>query len=307
MPNATPRSVAAYSDAAPTDVGPVAPPASRLWDTLRHDRSLVIALGVLAAIALAALLAPWVTRYDPTRQLDLANLQLRPPSAAHWFGTDPVSRDVFSRVVYGTRVSLAVALLAVGLSISIGTTYGAIAGYVGGSVDTLMMRGLDALLSIPRVLLLLGVLSLWGQLSALSLVVLIGTTGWFGVARLVRAQVLSLRDREFVSASRALGTGSLRTLVRHVVPHLASSVLVAATLGVGNVIIVEAGLSYLGYGVPQPQPSWGAIIRDGREFLQTAWWLTIFPGMALIVTVLAVNVVSDRLRAAMNPRQLPAS
>lgn len=307
MPNATPRSVAAYSDAAPADVGPVAPPASRLWDTLRHDRSLVIALGVLAAIALAALLAPWVTRYDPTRQLDLANLQLRPPSAAHWFGTDPVSRDVFSRVVYGTRVSLAVALLAVGLSISIGTTYGAIAGYVGGSVDTLMMRGLDALLSIPRVLLLLGVLSLWGQLSALSLVVLIGTTGWFGVARLVRAQVLSLRDREFVSASRALGTGSLRTLVRHVVPHLASSVLVAATLGVGNVIIVEAGLSYLGYGVPQPQPSWGAIIRDGREFLQTAWWLTIFPGMALIVTVLAVNVVSDRLRAAMNPRQLPAS
>lgn len=308
MPNATPRSVAAFADAAPDDVGPDVAPSARLRATLRGDRTLLVAATVLLAIAIAALLAPLVTRYDPVKQLDVARLALLPPSADHWFGTDPLSRDVFSRVVYGARVSLAVALLAVALSIGTGTIYGAVAGYVGGTVDAAMMRSLDALLSIPRVLLLLGVLSLWGQLSTLALVVLIGVTGWFGVARLVRAQVIALREREFVSASQALGARPLRTLVRHVLPHVSSPVLVAATLGVGNVIIVEAGLSFLGYGVPVPQPSWGSIIRDGREYIptQSAWWLTVFPGLALVTTVLAVNVLSDRLRAAMNPRQLPA-
>ncbi|MFN8571860.1 MAG: ABC transporter permease [Gemmatimonadaceae bacterium] len=308
MPNATPRSVAAYAETAPGDVGPDVPPASRLLATLLQDRTMLVAVAVLLVIALGALLAPWVTRYDPSQQFDVARLLL-PPSADHWFGTDPLSRDVFSRVVYGARVSLAVALLAMSLSIGIGTVYGAVAGYAGGTLDATMMRSLDALLSIPRVLLLLGVLSLWGQLSTKSLVVLIGVTGWFGVARLVRAQVLALREREFVAASRALGARRWRILVRHILPHVSSPVLVAATLGIGNVIIVEAGLSFLGYGVPVPQPSWGSILRDAHPYLNTqiGWWLTVFPGLALVITVLAVNVLSDRLRAAMNPRQLPAS
>ena len=306
MPNATPSSVAAFADTAPAEIlASATQPTRRLWDTLRRDRTLKAGLFVLGIIIAAALLAPWLVRYDPTRQFDLAS-PLQPPSAQHWFGTDPVTRDVFSRVLYGARISLAIAFLAVALTLVIGTAYGALAGYVGGVVDTFMMRTIDAFLSIPRILMLIGVLSLWGHLSTLALVLLIAVTGWFGVARLVRTQVVALRDRDFVAASRALGAVGTRTLVRHVIPHLASPVLVAATLGVGHVIVVEAGLSFLGYGIPQPQASWGSIIRDGREFIQSAWWLTVFPGLALVLTVLAVNVVSDRLRAAMNPRQLPA-
>lgn len=306
MPNATPSSVAAFADTAPAEI--ISAPSqsrARFWEILRRDRALHVAIAVLALIVLAALFAPVLAPYDPTRQFELTS-RLQPPSAQHWFGTDPVTRDVFSRVLYGARVSLAIAFLAVALTLCIGTTFGAVAGYAGGFVDSMMMRTIDACLSVPRILLLLAVLSLWGQLRALSLVLLIGVTGWFGVARLVRAQVVALRDRDFVAASRALGSVGIRTLVRHVIPHLASPVLVAATLGVGHVIIVEAGLSFLGFGVPQPQASWGSIIRDGREFIQVAWWLTVFPGLALVLTVLAVNVVSDRLRAAMNPRQLPA-
>ena len=309
MPNATPSSVAAFADTAPAEViSASAEPRTRLWETLRQDRAFKVAILVLVSFMLAAILAPVLAPYDPTRLFELPT-PLQPPSALHWFGTDPTTRDVFSRVLYGGRISLAIAFLAVSLALGIGTGYGAIAGYAGGLVDTLMMRTIDACLSVPRILLLIAVLSLWGELSTLSLVLLIGVTGWFGVARLVRAQVVSLRDRDFVFASRALGAAGARTLVRHVLPHLASPVLVAATLGIGHVIIVEAGLSFLGYGVPQPQSSWGSIIRDGSESLQTGsgWWLTVFPGLALILTVLAVNVVSDRLRAAMNPRQLPAS
>lgn len=307
MPNVTPSSVAAFADTAPVEgLTGAAPRATRLGDALRRDRAFQLAAVALLVVGLSAIGAPWLTPFDPTQQFELTTLQLRSPSLQHWFGTDPFARDVFSRVLFGARVSLAIAFLAVALTLLIGVVYGAIAGYVGGIADTIMMRTIDALLSIPRVLLLLGVLSLWGQLSVLPLVLLIGVTGWFGVARLVRSHVIALRDREFVAASRALGAAGPRTLVRHVFPHLVSPVLVAATLGVGHVIIVEAGLSFLGVGVPQPQASWGSIIRDGREFIQIAWWLTVFPGLALIVTVLAVNVLSDRLRAAMNPRQLPA-
>jgi peptide/nickel transport system permease protein len=288
MPNVTPSSVAAFADTAPVEgLTGAAPRATRLGDALRRDRAFQLAAVALLVVGLSAIGAPWLTPFDPTQQFELTTLQLRSPSLQHWFGTDPFARDVFSRVLFGARVSLAIAFLAVALTLLIGVVYGAIAGYVGGIADTIMMRTIDALLSIPRVLLLLGVLSLWGQLSVLPLVLLIG-------------------DREFVAASRALGAAGPRTLVRHVFPHLVSPVLVAATLGVGHVIIVEAGLSFLGVGVPQPQASWGSIIRDGREFIQIAWWLTVFPGLALIVTVLAVNVLSDRLRAAMNPRQLPA-
>lgn len=306
MPNGTPTSVAAFADANPGEALVVAAGGrARLWQTLKQDPAFRWALLVLVLIVFAAALAPLLSPYDPDRQFDLTTA-LQPPSAQHWFGTDPVTRDVLSRVLFGARLSLTIAFLTVALTLFIGTTVGAVAGYAGGLTDAIIMRSVDALLSIPRILMLLGVLSLWGDLTPRALVVLIAVTGWFGVARLVRSQVIALRERDFVAASRALGAVGRRTLVRHILPHLASPVLVAATLGVGQVIIVEAGLSFLGYGIPSPQASWGSIIRDGQDSLQTAWWLTVFPGLALVLTVLAVNVVSDRLRAAMNPRQLPA-
>lgn len=302
MAKLTPSSVAAFADTAP-EFNATLTAADRPW---RQDRALVAAALTLALIIVAALAAPWIVPYDPTHQVALTQLQLKPPSSAHWFGTDPFSRDVFSRVVYGTRISLTIAFVSVALSLAVGTSVGAIAGFVGGFIDDLLMRIVDALLAIPRVLLILAFVSLWGTLPGWQLALLIGCTGWLGVARLVRAQVLELRDREFVIASRGLGSSQRSIIVRHVLPHLASPILVAATLGIGNVIVVEAGLSFLGIGIPQPQPSWGNIIRDGYDFVHTAWWLTVFPGLALIVTVLAANVLSDRLRRAIDPRQLPA-
>jgi peptide/nickel transport system permease protein len=305
VPNATPASVAAIANALPPVGGEGRPGAlARAWFGVRRDPGALIALGVLVVIVAAAIFAPLLAPYDPERLFDAA-LREQPPSAAHWLGTDPSSRDVLSRLMYGARISLAVAAVAVLLSVTLGTFIGAIAGYVGGHVDGLLMRGVDALISIPRILLLLGVLSLWGTLSPKALIVLIGITGWFGVSRLVRAEVTAVRGRDFVAASRALGAGHGRLFVRHVLPPIGTPILVAAALGVGNVVVVEAGLSFLGFGVPQPQASWGNMIRDGREAIQSAWWLTLFPGVALVATVLSVNALADRLRSALTPRQLP--
>jgi peptide/nickel transport system permease protein len=305
VPNATPASVAAIANALPPVGGEGRPGAlARAWSGVRRDPGALIALGVLVVIVAAAIFAPLLAPYDPERLFDAA-LREQPPSAAHWLGTDPSSRDVLSRLMYGARISLAVAAVAVLLSVTLGTFIGAIAGYVGGHVDGLLMRGVDALISIPRILLLLGVLSLWGTLSPKALIVLIGITGWFGVSRLVRAEVTAVRGRDFVAASRALGAGHGRLFVRHVLPHIGTPILVAAALGVGNVVVVEAGLSFLGFGVPQPEASWGNMIRDGREAIQSAWWLTLSPGVALVATVLSVNALADRLRSALTPRQLP--
>ena len=274
--------------------------------TLGGDRAALIALVCLAALMLAGIFAPLLSPHHPDVTLGINTLNSRPPSAAHWLGTDSASRDVLSRMLYGTRVSLAIALLSALLASCVGLMYGGIAGYTGGALDSVMMRAIDALLSIPRILLLIAVLALWGTVSVFSLVLLLGLTGWFGVSRIARAEAMAARTREYVSAARALGAGHFQTFVRHVLPQLAGPVLVAATISVGQVIILEAGLSYLGYGVPQPNSTWGSIIRDGRETLSTAWWLTLFPGIALVSTALAVNTLADRLRAALNPRQLPA-
>ena len=276
--------------------------ARALW----QDRAARTALVCLAALVLAGVFAPLLSPYHPDVPLGINTLNLRPPSTAHWLGTDPTSRDVLSRMLYGTRVSLAIALLSALLASCMGLMYGGVAGYAGGALDSVMMRAIDALLSIPRVLLLITVLALWGNVSVFSLVLILGVTGWFGVSRIARAEAMAARTREYVTAARALGAGHVQTFVRHVLPHLVGPVLVAATISVGQVVILEAGLSYLGYGVPQPNPTWGSIIRDGRETLSTAWWLTLFPGIALVGTALAVNTLADRLRAALNPRQLPA-
>jgi len=271
---------------------------------LRGDRRVWIALGVLAAIVLTAVFAPLLAPYDPRAQLDIAHLQSQPPSLAHPLGTDTFSRDVLSRLIYGTRVSLAVALVAVSISMTFGILLGAFAGYVGGAIDAVLMRFVDAAFSIPTLLLLIVVIALWGDISVVSLTLLIAGVGWFTVSRLVRAETLAVRDADYVVAARALGVPGWRILGWHVLPNAIGPAIVSATLAVGNVILLEAGLSYLGIGVRPPTPSWGNIIEEGATRVSDVWWLTLFPGLAILVTVFACNALGDALRDALDPRQL---
>lgn len=271
---------------------------------LRRDRGGMFALRFLLFLSLVAVLAHWLAPYDPTCQIDIIALDSRPPSQAHPFGTDVYSRDVLSRVVHGARVSLSVAFLAVILSTTVGTAYGSIAGYAGGRADAIMMRIIDALLSIPRILVLLAIFALWGRVSLGALVLILGLTGWFTTSRLVRAQVLALKGEEMVVAARALGARHRRILWRHILPGVTSTVVVAATLGIGNVIILEAGLSFLGVGVQPPIASWGNIIADGASNVGGMWWISLFPGLAIMTTVMAFNIIGDALRDALDPREI---
>ena len=271
-----------------------------------RDRSAMVGLIVLVLLALLALAAPLVAPYDPKIQPDIIALKNHAPSLAHPFGTDEYSRDVLTRIIYGGRVSLSIALLSVIVAATMGTAYGAVAGYAGGLVDSAMMRTVDALLAIPRVLLLIAVATLWNGLGMVGLILLLGFPGWFGVSRLVRSLVISAREDDFVTAARALGASHARILVLHIVPQVIAPVLVAATLAVGNVIVIEAGLTYLGMGVQPPDASWGSVFHDGMTALASTWWVSFFAGVALVVTVLAVNLVADGLREALNARQLPA-
>ena len=259
-------------------------------------RSSRLALGLLTAIVLVGLLAPLIAPYDPAAQPDIVALKDLPPSLLHPFGTDPYSRDVLSRVIYGARLSLFIGFLATLVSLTVGVAYGAIAGYAGGFVDSIMMRILDAFLAIPRLLLLVAILAAWPRLSIGALILFLGLTGWFGLSRIVRGQVLALKHAEFVTAARALGASGRRILWRHLLPNLVSPIVVAATLGVAHVIVLEAGLSFLGIGVPQPQASWGNIIRDGSDQVATLWWMSLFPGLMMVLTVMTLNVLGESLR-----------
>jgi peptide/nickel transport system permease protein len=278
-----------------------------LWRRIVSRRTARAALALLVTLGALGALAPLIAPHDPAAQHNIVALKRQPPSAAHPFGTDQYSRDVLSRVLHGGRLSLAVALLAVALSATIGTMYGAVAGFYGGWIDAVMMRVLDALLAIPRVLLVIAAAVLWGPLGIPALVLILGVTGWFGVSRLVRAEVLSAVSRDYVAAARALGGSDARLLVTHVLPNVLAPVIVAAALGVGNVIVLEAGLSYLGAGVQAPHASWGNIIRDGSVDLGGLWWMSLFPGLAIVGTVLACNLLGDALRDALDPRQLPTN
>lgn len=302
MPNATPGSVVAFADSPPAPLAPWAP--GRLVSLFRRDPAAIVAAMALLFIVLAAALAPWLAPFDPTQYTDIT-AGAQPPSAVHWLGTDQLNRDLLSRILYGARVSLAISVLAVAVATIVGTAWGAVAGYAGGWTDRTLMHVVDAGLAIPRILLLLGIVALWGTLSTGAIVLLLGLTGWFGASRLVRAEVRATRERDFTMAARATGASPARVLVRHVLPHAMTPMLVAAALGVGQVVIIEAGLAFLGYGVAPPAASWGSLIRDGRLALGTAWWLSVFPGAALAVTVLAINILGDRLRAALGARQLP--
>ncbi len=266
--------------------------------TNRRWRYGIVLVGLFAGLAA---LAHWVAPYDPTAQLGLAE-QWRPPSAAHPFGTDLYGRDVLSRVLYGARVSLVIAVLSVFLSISIGTSVGIAAGYCGGVVDTLTMRTVDAALAIPRVFLLLLVLGLWYGVDVIGLVIILGVTSWFGVSRIVRAEVMAVREREYMMAARSLGVGHGRILLHHVLPNVLAPVTVAATLGMGQIILIEAGLSFLGLGVQEPTASLGRMMSAGGGELLAAPWTTVFPGVVVILIVIGFSLMGDGFRDTLDPR-----
>jgi peptide/nickel transport system permease protein len=254
---------------------------------------------IIASVLAFALLAPLLSPYDPDA-IDVKSILL-PPSAAHLMGTDSLGRDVFSRMLYGARISLLVGFVAVGIATVIGVILGAISGYYRGWVDVLIMRLVDVMLSIPTFFLILAVIAFLTP-SIWNIMIVIGLTSWMGVTRLVRAEFLSLREREFVLASATLGARDHRLIFRHLLPNSLTPVIVSFVLGVASAVLVESGLSFLGLGVQPPQASWGNILTEGKEYIQFAWWLSFFPGMAILLTVLGYNLLGEGLRDALDPR-----
>ena len=277
--------------------------AGKRW--VERDRSIMFAGILLAAIAIPCLLASVVAPYDQREMFDIVELANAPPSLLHPLGTDQVSRDVLTRLLYGGRLSLSVALFATLVSVTVGTAYGAITGYSSGIPAMVLERILDALLAIPRLLILIAIFYTWPGVSQPRFIVILGLTGWYGLARLVRGQVLALKTQDFVASARALGATRTRILVRHILPNVVTPVVVAATLGLGHVIILEAGLSWLGVGIPTPTASWGNMIQDGTASAQfpAHWWIAFFPAMAIVLTVMAFNVLGDGLLRALSPKQ----
>jgi peptide/nickel transport system permease protein len=254
---------------------------------------------IIVLVFLLAMLAPIIAPYDPN-DINVKAILLS-PSWQHWMGTDGLGRDVLSRMLYGGRISLLVGLVAVGISTAIGILLGAIAGYYRGWVDTLIMRLVDVMLSIPSFFLILAVIAFLTP-SIINVMIVIGLTSWMGVTRLVRAEFLSLSGREFVLASRTLGAKDARLIFTHLLPNSLTPIIVSSVLGVAGAVLMESGLSFLGLGVQAPQASWGNILTDGKDYIQFAWWLSLFPGLAILITVLGYNLLGEGLRDALDPR-----
>ncbi len=271
-----------------------------LWRRLIANHRVAVGASVVLLFAVAGLLAPLVSPADPEAQILRDRLQA--PGAAHWLGTDGLGRDMLSRAIYGARVSLSVGLVAMVISVTIGSAIGVIAGYVGGRTDNFLMRVVDVFISIPIFFLLIAVLSIYGS-SLQLLIVFLGLSAWPGTARLVRSVVLSLRTTEFVQAAHAVGARSGRIMVRHILPNVAPVIIVSATLRVGAVILQESALSYFGLGVQPPTPTWGNMVADGRIILDVAWWVSTIPGVLIVVTGLAFNFAGDGLRDVLDPRR----
>jgi len=271
----------------------------RLIKAISANKLALFGFMIVATVVFVAVFAPFLAPYDYAR-ID-PNAVLMPPSWAHPFGTDQLGRDVLSRVIWGARVSVEVGVISVGIAVVIGTIIGAVSGYYGGMVDNVLMRFVDIMLCFPTFFLILAVISVL-EPSIVNIMVVIGLTSWMGVARLVRAEVLSLKEREFVLAAKVMGASDVRIIFRHIIPNAMGPVLVAATLGVGSAILVESALSFLGIGVQPPTPSWGGILAAGKDNIEIAWWLSFFPGFAILITVLGYNLLGEGLRDVLDPR-----
>ena len=254
---------------------------------------------VVLALFAVSLLAPWLAPYDPNA-IDLKQV-LMPPSGDHPFGTDPLGRDVFSRMIWGAGISLKVGFVATGIAILIGTLLGSLAGYYGRWVDTVIMRFVDIMLCFPTFFLILAVIAFL-EPSIWNIMIVIGLTGWMGVTRLVRADFITLKERDFVQAARGIGAGDFRIIFLQILPNAMASVLVTATLGVAGAILTESALSFLGIGVQPPTPSWGNILTAGKDNIDIAWWLSFYPGLAILITVLGYNLLGEGIRDALDPR-----
>jgi peptide/nickel transport system permease protein len=269
------------------------------WKRFRKNRLAMAGAFIVAVLFAVALLAPYLSPYDP----GAINIKivLQEPSAEHPFGTDALGRDVLSRMIWGSRISLLVGFVAVGIASLIGIFLGALAGYYGRWVDNLIMRFVDIMLCFPTFFLILAVVAFL-EPSIWNIMIIIGITGWMGVARLVRAEFLSLKERDFTKAERALGARDFRIIFKHILPNALAPVLVSATLGVAGAILTESALSFLGIGVQPPTPSWGNILTAGKDNIEIAWWLSLYPGLAILITVLGYNLLGEGIRDAIDPR-----
>ncbi len=284
--------------------GAATPPGRRsfggdVWRRLRRNRLAVVGLLVIGVLVVAAILAPLLSPYPPNAIDTAASRQ--PPSAAHWFGTDLLGRDLFTRVLYGAQTSLQVGIVAVLIATSIGVTAGAVAGYFGGKIDTVVMRVTDVFLAFPYLLLAIAVIVAVGRGKG-TVIAVIGFLGWMAIARLFRSSVLSVKETEYVEAARAVGCSDLRIIVRHILPNAIQPVVVYATIFVGTAVLAEAALSFLGAGIVEPTAAWGLMVADGRRFLFSSPHMLFFPGAAIVVTVMAFVFVGDGLRDALDPR-----
>lgn len=261
---------------------------------------LALAGGIVVVLLFAvSLLAPVLAPYDPN-EINIDGV-LEPPSREHFLGTDQLGRDVLSRMIWGSRISLKVGFVATGIALLIGTVLGAVAGYYGRWVDSLIMRFVDVMLCFPAFFLILAVIALL-EPSIWNIMIVIGLTSWMGITRLVRADFISLKERDFVQAARVIGATDGRIIFRHILPNAMASVLVAATLGVAGAILTESALSFLGIGVQPPTPSWGNILTAGKDNIDIAWWLSLYPGLAILITVLGYNLLGEGIRDSLDPR-----
>jgi peptide/nickel transport system permease protein len=255
---------------------------------------------IVGLLTVMVLLAPVISPYDPTA-VDIEKALLA-PSRAHIFGTDHLGRDLFSRIIYGGRISLSIGFIAIAIALIIGMIIGSISGYYGGMADIILMRFVDVMLCFPSFFLILAVVAML-EPGIFNIMVIIGITGWMGVARLIRAEILSLKEREFILASRALGAGDLRIVIRHLIPNAIAPVLVSAVLGVAGAVLLESSLSFLGLGVQPPTPSWGNILMEGKASLGVCWWPMLFPGIFILMTVLGYNLLGEGLRGYLDPKR----
>jgi peptide/nickel transport system permease protein/oligopeptide transport system permease protein len=272
---------------------------NRLASALSHNRLAMAGAAIMLILVVVGLFGPWLAPYDPLAQ-NLAR-GLEGPSRDHWFGTDSFGRDILSRVLYGARISLLVGVASQTIAFTLGVFLGVISGYYGGRIEGLIMRLADVTLAFPTLLLLIAITAAF-QPGLGVVFVAIGIVGWAGLARLVRSQALVVRELDFVQAARALGMSDARVIARHVLPNCIAPAIIAVTLGMASAIMLEAALSFIGLGAQPPTPSWGSMIADGRDFLRTAPWISIFPGLAIGAVVLGFNLFGDGLRDAMDPR-----